>query len=269
MLLSEQEMDDLIAGIYSGLITEMNLPVNLYFAIADRLKEGVYKGFGIDFNELKDKAVNGFKFDLKDLELLTELRENTYMFSAAKTFNEVLDFRGVMVNGDGEIKPFKEFKQDMLSLDEQYNKNWLRTEYDTAYGQAQNSVAWNQFEKNKDVLPNLKYSAVIDANTSDICAPLDGICLPIDNPFWDKFMPLNHFNCRCLVTQEDADVTLTSGEDVKELTKGSLKEMDDVFKMNSGKQGVVFSEKHPYFEVENKYKKYASNNFNLPIPNED
>ena len=153
MVLSEQEMDELIAGIYSGLITEMNLPENLYFAIADRLKEGVYKGFGIDFNELKDKAVSGFKFDVKDLELLTELRENTYMFSAAKTFNEVLDFRGVMVNGDGEIKPFKEFKQDMLALDEQYNKNWLRAEYDTAYGQAQSAVAWNQFEKNKDVLP--------------------------------------------------------------------------------------------------------------------
>jgi SPP1 gp7 family putative phage head morphogenesis protein len=266
-MLSEKEMNDLINGIFNGSITEYNLPDNLYFAIADHLKKGVYKGFGIDFDKLsKGESI---KFDAKDLELLTELRENVYMFSAAKTFNEVLDFKGALVNENGDIKSFKEFKQDMFSLDEQYNKNWLRTEYDTAYGQAQNAVAWNEFEKNKDVLPNLRYSAVVDENTSDICAPLDGIVLPIDDPFWNTFMPLNHFNCRCLVTQEDETVMVTSESEVKELTKTPSEEMQDAFKMNSGKKGVVFSEKHPYFDVDKKYKELAENNFNLPIPEND
>jgi len=268
-MLNDKEMDALIEGIFTGAITEYNLPENLYFAIADRLKEGVYKGFGIDFSDLKKNVDTLVKFDAKDLELLIELRENVYMFSAAKTFNEVLDFKGALVNDKGEIKPFKEFKEDMLSLDEQYNKNWLRTEYDTAYGQAQNAVAWNQFEKNKDVLPNLKYSAVIDANTSDICAPLDGVCLPINDPFWNTFMPLNHFNCRCLVTQEDETATITSESDVKQLTKAPNEEMQSAFKINSGKKGVVFSEKHPYFSVDKEYKDLAENNFNLPIPDED
>lgn len=268
-MLNDKEMDALIEGIFTGAITEYNLPENLYFAIADRLKEGVYKGFGIDFTKLSKDVDTLVKFDAKDLELLIELRENVYMFSAAKTFNEVLDFKGALVNDKGEIKPFKEFKQDMLSLDEQYNKNWLRTEYDTAYGQAQNAVAWNQFEKNKDVLPNLKYSAVIDANTSDICAPLDGICLPINDPFWNTFMPLNHFNCRCLVTQEDETATITSESDVKQLTKAPNEEMQSAFKMNSGKKGVVFSEKHPYFSVDKEFKDLAENNFGLEIPEND
>jgi hypothetical protein len=35
----------------------------------------------------------------------------------------------------------------------------------------------------------------MDANTSDICRPLDGITRPVDDPFWNVHAPLNHFNC--------------------------------------------------------------------------
>lgn len=269
MKFSKKEIDKLVEDIWNGVITETNLPENLYFAIANYLKESVYKGYGIDFRTLTKNVDTLTKFNGKDLELLAELRENIYMFSAAKTFNEVQDFRGLLINENVEIKTFKEFKTDMLQLDEQYNKNWLRTEYDTAYGQAQSAVAWNQFEKTKDILPNLRYSAVIDENTSDICEPLDNICLPIDDPFWDVYMPLNHFNCRCLVLQEDSDVILSNESEVKEITGKVSKEMQQAFKMNSGKDGVVFDKNHPYFSVDNKYKELAGNNFNLPIPDED
>lgn len=271
----EFDIEKLLRAIYAGKYSPFELPEELYFAIADYLKKGLYEGYGITFGELTKQIEKGMigAFDKSDLALLAELRENVYIFSAAKTFQETLDFTGALIGEDGQVLPFKDFKERMLSLDEQYNQNWMRTEYDTAYGQAQNSVRWNEIEKNKEVLPLLRYSAIEDDRTSEICAPLDGVTLPVDDPFWDSFMPLNHFNCRCTVQQLDEDNTLTSEGDRDRLMEstGDMMQLkgQDLFKMNPGKDRLVFDGKHPYFEVDKKYKDFAKQNFGLPIPDTD
>lgn len=275
MIFSDDDIEKMIRLVYSGKVTEYALDEGTYFAIADYLKKGLYEGFGITFGELTNVIEKGLDsiFDAKDLELLTELRENIYIFSGAKTFQETKDFRGAMIGENGEVKSFKEFKEDALKLNEQWNQNWLKTEYETAYGQAQNAVRWNEIEKVKDILPVLKYSAVLDDRTSDICVPLDGITLPVEHPFWDTFMPLNHFNCRCTVEQHDESEKLSSKELVEEKSGAVGKEMNDLFKMNAGKERVAFKTdgdgKHPYFDIEKKDKEYAKNNFNLTIPEKD
>lgn len=270
MIFSEAEIERFLRLIYSGKITEYALDEGMYFAIADYLKKGLYEGFGISLNELKVSLEKGIEtaFDVTDLELLTELRENLYLFSSAKTFQETKELTGALVGENGEVRTFKEFKEFAMTVDDQWNNNWLKTEYDTAYGQAQNAVRWNEIEKNKDVLPILKYSAVIDGRTSEICAPLDGITLPVDDDFWDTFMPLNHFNCRCTVEQlRDGD--LTSKEDLKDEIISAEQNMNDMFKMNPGKEKVVFTKDHPYFDVDKKDKEFAKTNFGLKIPEND
>ena len=125
----------------------------------------------------------------------------------------------------------------------------------------------NEIEKNKDTLPMLRYSAVMDPNTSEICAPLDGIVAPVDDEVWATIAPLNHFNCRCVLLQETSDVEKTDGnqEKVDEVTK----DMQPLFKMNPGKDKVIFDDKHPYFQVEKKDRAFAADNFGLPIPDND
>lgn len=273
-MIFDYDIERLIRAVYSGKVTPFELPVDLYYAIADYLKKGLYQGFGITFGELTSTIEKSLPsvFDQTDLELLTELRENVYIFSAAKTFQEVQDFTGALVGEDGRMLTLKEFTEKVTTLDAQYNKNWITTEYDTAYGQAQSAVQWNQIQKDKAVLNVLKYSAVLDERTSDICAPLDGITLPVDDPFWDKFMPLNHFNCRCTVEQlPDGDITdQYTAEAAMKATQGRMKEEgQELFLMNPGKDRIVFTKDHPYFEVESKYKDFAKNNFGLPIPDED
>jgi len=269
---SAEELDELISGIYDGSVTEYELPHNLYFAIADHLKDNLYKGFGTDYDTLKDNIDKGIEsaFTSKDLELLGELRENIYMFSGAKTFNEVYNFRGALVNENGDIKKFKEFKADMLKLDAKYNKDWLLAEYNTAYGQGQSAIAWNQIVAKQNIFPYVRYNAVMDKNTSEICRPLDNVTLPVNHPFWKTHSPLNHFNCRCILEQlDETDAQVTNEAQVKEVTQNANELMSDVFKMNPGIDRVVFSKEHPYFEVEPKYKPLAKQNFNLPIPETD
>lgn len=250
------QVDKLIQGIWDGSITPYDLPEDLYNSIADRLLKGLYEGYG---GEPAD-------FTGESKELLAELRDNVYMFSGAKTFQQINDIS--LVVDDEKIKSFADFKAEALKIYDQYNTTYLETEYSTAVGQAQNAVRWNQIESQKETLPYLQYSDVDDSNECDICAPLSGITLPVDDPFWDEYMPLNHFNCRCTVIQIDkyADVELSTAKDIESATNFSDKEMQPMFKMNPGKDGYVFSPEHPYFDVAKKDRAFAKDNFDLKIP---
>lgn len=246
-----------INGIYDGSITEYDLPESLYGAIGRYFEKGLYKGFGMDLSE----AVG------KDLELLTELRENIWLFSAAKTYQETKDIAGLLFKEDGDLRTSKEFNDAGMEAFDKWNYVWGNTEYNTAVGQAQNAVKWNEIEKNKKVLPMLRYSAVIDGNTSDICLPLDGLVAPVDDPIWDSIAPENHFNCRCVLLQEEEnESTVTPDDEKEERVKEVEGNMNDLFKMNSGKDGYVFKDDHPYFQVERKDKDFAKDNFGLKIP---
>ena len=252
---SKQQIEALIQGVYDGTITEKDLPENLYEEIADYLKQGVYKGFGDTLNSVAapDKA------------LLEDLRDNVYMFSAAKVFQQVKEMTEALMDEDGKFVPFSDFKKSANEIFDTYNKDYLKTEYDTAIGQSQMASKWQSIEREKKVLPYLVYSTVGDA--CFICAPLDGFTAEVDDPIWDTIMPMNHFNCRCIVEQVTEDEAVPtkdmSGPDE------SIGRMNDTFKMNPGKDGYIFSPKHPYFSVDKGFKELASKNFNLKIPEND
>ncbi|MBS1599518.1 MAG: minor capsid protein [Bacteroidetes bacterium] len=259
---SKEAIEALIADIVDGSIDKDNLPEPLYFAIVERLKKALYEGFG--------GSLSDFKIDTRDYELLAELRENIYMFSAAKTYQQVREMTDALTDDEGKIKPFVAFRNEALEIFNTYNVNYLRAEYNTTLGQAQSAVQWVSIEKQKSVLPYLRYSAIEDENTSEICAPLDGITLPVDDPFWDDYMPLNHFNCRCTVQQlSESDADVTKNSKLEEATNKADENIKDVFKMNPGKDGYIFKKDHPYFEVAKGDKGLAKRNFDLPIPDED
>lgn len=256
---TDEELKKLLEKIHNGEIDEYDLPEGLYYKIADYLKKGLYEGFGGDLEA----------FEGKDLELLAELRENIYMFSAAKTFQQVRDMTDLLVDDSGHVRSFSDFEDLASQIFTQYNENWLSAEYDTAISSGRSGVRWNRIENEKATLPFLRMSVVEDDNTSDICEPLDGITLPVDDPFWDEYYPPNHFRCRTTVEQLEEDAQQSSKAEVGEAVEHADQDMDDMFKMNVGKDKVVFNEDHPYFDVASKDKGFAADNFGLPIPEED
>ena len=253
---SDAAITKLINGIYDGSVSEYDLPESLYNAISAYFQKGLYKGFGMNLSE----AVG------KDLELLTELRENIYLFSAAKTFAQVKEIGGLMFHENGDLRTEKEFSQVGRETFELWNNAWGKTEYNTCVGQATNAIKWNEIEKNKKLFPNLRYSAVVDDNTSDICLALDGLVAPVDDEIWNSVYPENHFNCRCVVMQEEEGSELTPDDDKESRVAETEDKMNDLFKMNAGKDGYVFKDNHPYFQVEQKDKAFARENFGLPLP---
>lgn len=258
MKYTDKQIKKLLDGIFDGTITEHELPEDLYFAIADYLKSGLYKGFGTNF-ELAEGP---------DLDLLTQLRENVYMFSAAKTYQEVRTLTDMLVDTDGNILPKSTFNELGRLMYDTWNNDWGSSEYNTAIAQGTMADKWLKIEDQKELFPNLRYSTIGDA--CQICAPLDGLVAPVDDPIWDDIMPCNHYNCECTVLQEDEEAKETPEDRRQELYDEVTDKMDDTFKNNAGKTGSVFKEDHPFFkDIPKKDITFAENNFNLPIPEED
>lgn len=62
-----------------------------------------------------------------------------------------------LVDSNGALKPFDRWLNDVLPIASHQCGSWLRTEYDTAVIRAQQAAEWKRFERDKDVLPNLKW----------------------------------------------------------------------------------------------------------------
>lgn len=250
--MTNKQIDELIQGIYDGSVTAYTIPEPLYYMIAKRLLEGLYEGYSATLNTVE--AI--------DEAMLTALRTNVFQFSAAKSYQQLK----VMSEKLAETGVYSEFKKEAKQVFDLYNETWLKTEYDTAIGQAQNIVKWQEIEKTKEIMPYLRYSAIIDPNTSEICRPLDGIVAKVDDPIWQKVAPLNHFNCRCLLIQEWDAVETDGRQQVAEQVE---KDMQPLFKHNPYFTKQIFDKSHPYYQVPAEDREFARTNFGLPIPKND
>jgi SPP1 gp7 family putative phage head morphogenesis protein len=76
-----------------------------------------------------------------------------------------------------------------------------------------------------DIIWGYEYTTVGDNRVRDEHAVLDGIKLPKDDPFWQRFWPPNGYNCRCTVLAifiEDRDLqrpSSLSGIDLSQIAK--------------------------------------------------
>ena len=191
------------------------------------------------------------------------MAENIYVFSAAKTYTQVKDISSLILDGQ-KLRPYNEFKPLALDMFKLYNKDYLTTEYNTAVGQAQTAVKWQQIESDVKTFPYLQRKAVMDGNTSKECEILNNIIAPVGDAFWSSRSPLTHFNCRCILVQIDKyeDVKLSSKTKIESAIK-KTEHINPLFKGNPGKDKVIFNESHPYFDVDKKDKELAKRNFNL------
>lgn len=252
-MLTDKEIDEYLDGVRSGKYDpSSNLPLNVYDATAKHIMNGLVDGVG------------GIKFGEKEPELMRQFQENVYMFSGAKTYQQVREMSDLLAS----TQTYQEFRTEAMKVYETYNRDWLRAEYNTAYGQGTIANQWEKIESEKGIFPYLRYSAVMDANTSEICAGFNGITLPVNDGFWGTFSPLNHFNCRCILEQVDefSNATLTTPLDKDAAMLNGKETVDEVFQMNPYYDGYVFSPEHPYFQVAPKDRGFAKDNFGLPIP---
>lgn len=258
-LFTDEEIDLIILAIYAGTITTHNLDVTTYLKTARKLSEGMFDGYGNNFD---DVVMNS-----EDYYMLKALEQNIYFFSGAKTYQQTRDISSLLLKEEDmagvKIKiqtPFNEFRKEAKKMFLDYNENYLRAEYNSAIAQSRTASQWQEIQKEVEHLPMLTYQTVGDARVRPTHQELDNIARPVNDSFWDIYMPPNGWNCRCTVEQTGKK-KITSLKGFK-----TPDDVPEIFRFNAGKERIVFSPKHPYFKVAPQDKDFAKRNFNMPMP---
>jgi SPP1 gp7 family putative phage head morphogenesis protein len=183
------------------------------------------------------------------------LENNAFVFSGFKTYHMLREVGLSITDDAGNIKPFERFLKDVHTVDERYNRNYLRAEYNHAVGSSMMAAQWQKVEQDGDRY-DLQYRTANDSRVRPEHAVLDGITLPVSDPFWNFYYPPNDWNCRCNAVQvlkgkfpeSDPKEAMRLGNNSTDTPKKKM------FRFNSGKTLEVFPPKHPYYKVPQKDK---------------
>ena len=180
----------------------------------------------------------------------SKLEDSVFNFSGFKTNKELEEVNSLLRDENGNLRPFDQFKQDVLKLNDKYNLNYLQAEYNMAVQSAQMASKWQDFEAHKDFV-NLQYRTAGDEKVREEHRALDGTTLPVEDPFWSEYLPPLGWNCRCTVVEvlKDKHPESNSAEAIKAGAAATSLPSQKIFRYNPGKTGEIFPPKHPYYKV--------------------
>ncbi len=173
---------------------------------------------------------------------INDVKSNIDVFSAFRVHRMQKDIAALMLDEDGKLKPFSTFARDVKPYVSHQNRVWLETEYNTAVHRAQLASEWQQFSRDIDVYPNLRWVPTTSPNVGEDHRVFWNVIRPVKDDFWSAHHPGDRWNCKCSIEQTDKDVTPVPHGPVE---KGSTpsRGLDN----NPGKDAKLFNEKHPYF----------------------
>lgn len=195
------------------------------------------------FTNAIDSAFGASDFDSADLAFIDSLKENTYQWVKAKSATQFKSFQELLLDETNNVRSWTVFRKEAEKASLIFNRNYLRTEYQTAIASAQSASDWRSYD-DEDVL---EYSAVGDARTRDLHMKLDGIRLPKSDKFWSTCFPPTDWACRCRVI-------VSSKEPVKMDRKEEaafIKQIPKPWRFNPGITGTLFPKDHPYWKTMN------------------
>ncbi|MDE6835966.1 MAG: phage head morphogenesis protein, partial [Muribaculaceae bacterium] len=175
------------------------------------------------------------------------LQRSNWIFSGMKTFHELNEAFPSLIDENGDRKSFERFLNDVRSIDQNYNSNYLRAEYNFVTASAEMAAKWEGFMQDGDRY-NLQYRTQKDDKVRPEHAALDGVTLPASDPFWAEFYPPNGWNCRCTVVQvRKSKYPATPHDEAMHLGDEALKrDSKGIFRFNPGIEQSTVPAYNPY-----------------------
>ena len=201
-----------------------------------------------DFIETHSSVLNGSFRQVEMSEAMRKrLERSNYVFSGLKTFHELNEAFPSLLDENGNRKTFERFLNDVRKIDETYNSNYLRAEFNFVQASAEMAAKWERFMQDGDRY-YLQYRTAGDAKVRPTHAEMAGITLPASDPFWAEFYPPNGWGCRCSVVQvrkskyppTDHEEAMARGESALEVDKKGM------FRFNAGMEQKTMPDYNPY-----------------------
>lgn len=239
--LSDKVRDRVLNRLRSkGFDVEKDIDPDLFAHTFDQLESGIKKSLGQP------------EFATPDYDFLEQMRHNAAVFSAFKTHRQQNEIYGKMFDQEGNVKPFDQFRKDSESVINNYNVNWLRTEYDTCISRARFAADFRRYKAQTDLYPNLQWLPSVSVDKRDGHRLFYNRIWPADDPFWLTNYPGSLWNCKCGVTNTDKPAT----DGNPKYTPKHDRPQPGI-DTNPGITGEVFTKSHPYVKEASKDAKEA------------
>lgn len=217
----------------------------------------VYEGFDVSseieptawrevlrlMNEASVEGLVSSGHTLHEESFLRKLKHSNEVFSAFKVHSMGVKMAERLRDKDGKLRPYKEWVESVQGIASHHTGAWLRTEYDTAVLRAHQASDWQEFERNRDILPNLKWMPTTSPSPDTVHEGFwsAGLTLPIDDPFWIDNHPANRWNCKCSLEATDEPASDSDWAKDKHLST-SQHGLE-----SNPRLAQTFSDKHPYY----------------------
>ncbi len=185
------------------------------------MQQGIDKSFiqmGVEFGKTNKTFINQFK-------------TNTAIFAAFKSHEEQTQISKQILDENGKLRSFYNFKKAVKPIIGDYNVNYLKTEYDTVVRSARMAANWKKFEEKKDIFPNIEYMLSRANEKRPEHLEFVGTIRPIDDSWWNTHTPPIDWGCQCWIRQTRADVTPVPQDEI---------EVPEIFQNNPGKTAEPF-----------------------------
>lgn len=180
-------------------------------------------------------------------EMRQSLEQDIFVFSGFKTYHQLKEASELLRDSQGRVKSFNQFYQDVSAIRKKYNRNWLHAEYNFAVSSAQMASHWAEYQQDEE-MANLQYRTALDDKVRPEHAALEGVTLPMSDPFWDTAFPPNGWNCRChVIPVLKEDFPLSNSQRAQDAFDDMTQGKASIFRYNPGKEGVIFPPHHPYY----------------------
>ena len=198
---------------------------------------------GVYLQALDDKSI---QYEIP-AEMRQSLEQDIFVFSGFKTYHQLKEASELLRDNQGRVKSFNQFYQDVSAIRDKYNRNWLHAEYNFAVSSAQMASHWAEYQQDEE-MTNLQYRTALDDKVRPEHAALEGVTLPMSDPFWDTAFPPNGWNCRChVIPVLKEDFPLSNSQRAQDAFDDMTQGKASIFRYNSGKEGVIFPPHHPYY----------------------
>lgn len=232
VIFSADILEGFLRKIYDGFDVSREIEPSAWREVLRILNEGAVKGL----------TQGGVRQHTP--QFLQAIKHSNEVFSAFKCHSMGVKMAERLHDKDGNLRPFKEWREAVQPIASHHVGAWLKTEYDTAVLRAHQGSLWQEFERNKDILPNLRWMPTTSVSPENVHKGYwtSRLTLPVDDPFWQDNHPANRWNCKCSLeaTSDKAD----TGH-VAEMARQDNTAQQGL--ENNPRDGHLFSDKHPYF----------------------
>lgn len=134
-------------------------------------------------------------YGVRDDALQTAMEINLFQFSAAKTLAELQELNRLF----RESESFADFEREARKVCTAFNRDWQRTEYDTALLTSEAASTYRRLMGKTKLFPYWEYRTVGDDRVRPSHRRLEGVILSWNDVRWKKIFPPNDWRCRCRV----------------------------------------------------------------------